>query len=62
MRTHQVDCPKCKAKKTITWTQKMTDKGVEIFVHKCTECDERIDVVNKPELKQYKEQTEYYLD
>ena len=62
MKSRQVDCPKCKAKKAIIWTQKMTDKGVEIFVNKCTECEERVDVVNEPILKKYKEQTEYYLE
>ena len=61
MKSHQVDCPKCKEKKSITWTQKMTDKGIEIFVGKCTECEEISDVVNKPLLKNYNEQTEYYL-
>ena len=36
MKVHQVDCPKCSEKNSITWTQKLTKTGVEIFVNKCT--------------------------
>jgi transcription elongation factor Elf1 len=60
MRTHQVDCPKCKAKKSITWTIKKTEYGCETFVHKCSECNEVTDVLD-PKLKEQKEQ-QYYLD
>ena len=61
MKLHQINCPKCKGKGTVTWTQKLTKTGVEIFIHRCTKCQEISDVINAPELKEQKEQ-EYYLE
>ena len=62
MKTHQVNCPICKAKKSITWTTKTTTEGVMIYIHKCIECGKVSDVVNEPKLREYKDQLDCYLD
>lgn len=37
--THNLDCKECKAVKSVKIDVKLTSKGVESLVYKCSNCD-----------------------